>query len=96
MTRSELLSNVNELFKEALEIMDIKQKMYASEQNAYHNFKVVRYATGVDIKTQILARMFDKLNRIKHIEIKGGDRDTVTDCVIDLINYAALYLFVEE
>jgi hypothetical protein len=89
--RDALLYFHEEVCAKAREIMAAKNHDYASDADPFRNFRTFgRYG--------ILVRLSDKLARLRSFEEQGSLQvadEKIADTVLDIINYAVLYLGYE-
>jgi hypothetical protein len=92
ISRTELLKLHEEVTAKAREIMTKKNKDYAHEGDVFRNF---RYFGAVGI----LVRLSDKLARLRSFEENNEfavEDEKLLDTIIDLVNYAVIYLAYKE
>lgn len=91
MTTKELMNNMSDTFDACLSIVERKNHDYAGDEDAFKNF---RYSTlvGVPETRAILVRITDKLARVSNLLDKDPAvvNESVTDTLLDLINYTAI------
>lgn len=93
MTRDEFLNYIQNVYKEALEIIKRKNQDYAKDSNPFSNFDLSRLV-GIDPKRAILVRLSDKLSRISNLIDKPPAvvEESCRDTALDAINYLAIFL----
>lgn len=91
MTRQQLLNSLKETFAKGIALVEIKNKDYAVNDDAFKNFKSSEVA-GVSSPRAILIRVLDKISRISNLIRKPNSvkDESVTDTIIDCINYLAI------
>jgi len=96
MNRKQFIQSIENTYKEALEILKIKNSDYANSDNPFKNFEFADLV-GVGVEKAILVRMSDKLARISNLTDKAqkGQKaevkdETILDTLLDIINYSAI------
>lgn len=91
MTNKELIEHIDETFDKCLQIARKKNKDYAKDHDAFHNFRHSELV-GVDPDRAILVRISDKMARISNLLNKDESvkDETVEDTLDDVINYTAI------
>lgn len=93
-THHNLISDVESLFKECLEIMKKKNTDYATDSDPFSNFRNSQ-VVGVSIEKGILVRIMDKISRISNVLDKGGVTavdENIESTILDAINYFGIIL----
>ena len=93
MDTKKFIDQLEQTFKECLDIAKAKNADYANIGDAFKNFKAVELV-GVDARRGIMVRMVDKMSRISNLlDRKGKVKDEkIEDTIKDLINYANILL----
>jgi hypothetical protein len=91
MNRNQFIKNIENTYKQGVELIKTKNSDYASDEDPWRNFG---FATliGLDVKQAILLRTVDKIARISNLlkqEAKVKD-ETITDTLLDAVNYLAI------
>ncbi len=89
MTTDKFLQEIEDNFNTALDLIRAKNKDYATQDDPFKNFNNFE-KVGVPVERGILVRMMDKITRISNLldkEVTVKD-ETMTDSILDLINYA--------
>ena len=93
LTKRDMLYALHQtLSQAALDLMVRKNADYACEDDPYRNFKMFG-------RLGILVRLSDKLSRLRTFEERGRldvPDESIRDTVLDIINYAILYMGYEE
>lgn len=92
ITREDLLDRQHNLFMTALDVQRVKNADYARTDDPFENFRTFG-------SLGILVHISDKLARLRRFEESGEfalKEDTVENVVINLMNFAALYLFFKQ
>lgn len=94
MNQKQFLSHLENTFKEALELVKLKNSDYAVEVNPFKNFEFANLI-GLKVEDAILVRVSDKLARIANL-LKKDDiavkSESIQDTCIDIINYVAIMM----
>ena len=93
---NDLRISADSLLQEAFEVLEAKQAMYVGDGNPFKNFLTIEDVTGIPADKIVIARMVDKVYRIQNIHVHSHNRsarDSVRDALVDLINYAILYMY---
>lgn len=95
-TREDLIAFMEDLFKEALELIKAKNSDYATHSDPLSNFRLVEDLGVVSTEKAIYVRLSDKYARLGNF-LKKGDLavkdEKVEDTIKDLINYAGILLY---
>lgn len=98
MRQKDFLKELEQTYKENIEISRMKNSDYADEDDAFKNFRACEIL-GISPEIGILVRMSDKFVRIGNLlnrENKVTD-EKITDTLQDLSNYAAiLKIYLED
>jgi hypothetical protein len=91
MTTVGLLDYIDRFYKDCRGIVSKKNRDYATEQDAFKNFRFSTYV-GVPIDRAILVRLTDKLSRISNLLDKEPDvvDERIEDTIKDAVNYLAI------
>lgn len=91
VTRDMLTEEIKETFEFCLSLMQRKNKDYATEADAFANFRLSEMV-GVSPERANLVRVADKMARISNLMDKTNDvsDETVEDTINDIINYMAI------
>lgn len=91
MTRNDFLKELEETFKQGLELVKKKNADYAEDNDPFLNFRNST-AVGVSLDRGILVRSMDKMTRISHLLDRDGvvKDEKIDDTLLDLINYIAI------
>lgn len=91
MNNQQFLKDIENTFKECLELVRKKNADYANFKNPFKNFESAS-VVGVDVKRAILVRVLDKISRISNlIEREAVVKDEkLEDTLLDCINYLAI------
>lgn len=100
MNQKELINSIENTFKAGILIVKKKNEDYACpETDAFKNFRSAA-VVGVDPKRAILVRVLDKLSRVANLLDKQTlhvENESVTDTLLDLVNYTAiLKAYIED
>jgi hypothetical protein len=100
MNQKELINSIESTFKLGIEIVRKKNVDYACpETDAFKNFRSASIV-GVDPKRAILVRILDKLSRVANLldkQTQHVENESVTDTLLDLVNYTAiLKAYIED
>lgn len=91
MTSEELIKDVEETFRQCLDIVRRKNADYGGAGTPWKNFEAT-LSFGVEPEVGFLVRMTDKLSRVSTL-LKADAQvkdETINDTLIDLVNYSAL------
>ena len=91
MTRQELTDSMQATFDNCLAILKKKNADYASEEDAFKNFRMAELV-GINYLHAIILRIADKVARITNCldkEVAVSD-ETVADTIDDAINYLGI------
>ena len=90
----DILSKVEEVFEECLEIVKVKNTDYSPNEDSFGSFEVCEFIGICSVENGILVRMTDKLTRIANLlKRENAVKDeSIEDTIKDLINYSALLL----
>jgi hypothetical protein len=93
MNRDQFHQNLEETFKQCLEISKAKNQDYAGVDDPFRNFKNA-LSVGVSVDRGIMVRMMDKISRISNLLDKEAavKDERLEDTLCDLINYSAILL----
>ena len=95
MQENILLKDIEETFKQCLDIAKRKNNDYAGEKTAdpYKNLKGSTFV-GVSPDRAILVRMMDKMSRISNLlsQDNAVKDESIADTLRDIINYSAILL----
>ena len=93
MTHKQFIEGIEDTYKKGVELIKIKNKDYAGENDPWKNFKVAELV-DIDYKKAILVRVTDKLSRINNLLTKDPKvvEESVEDTIIDCCNYLAILL----
>jgi len=93
MNTKKFIDQLEQTFKECLEIAKAKNADYANNDDAFKNFKAVELV-GVDARRGVMVRMVDKMSRISNLLDREGKvaDEKIEDTVKDLINYSNILL----
>lgn len=91
MNQKQFLSEIEQTFKEGLNLVGSKNTDYAVETDPWKNFRFAEIV-GVGVERAILVRISDKLARISNLISKEAvvKDESVEDTLVDLVNYAAI------
>ena len=91
MTHDEYVKYIAQVFADAVEIVKVKNKDYALENDPFRNFRNSTVA-GVPIDKGILVRIMDKVTRMSHLLDKAPDvvDEKIDDTIKDCCNYLAI------
>lgn len=94
MDRATLLTCHATLCSEARDLMKKKNADYAADDDALQNFHTAAVLGIADGDAGILVRITDKLQRLANLRTRNNEviEESEEDTVLDLINYAVLYL----
>lgn len=100
MNQKQFLSHIETTFKDALALVERKNKDYAEESNPFANFQFAQLL-NMTVEEAILLRVVDKIARISNLTQKGEDQravadESIADTVQDIINYLAIMLAYRE
>lgn len=85
-----LNESVANTFVEALGICQKKNQDYAEDSDPFKNFKAAELV-GLTAEQALLLQMTNKLSRIGNLlGGKEANHESITDTLIDLINYSAI------
>lgn len=91
-TNKEFIEALAQLMQEALEIVDSKNRDYATIADPFRNFRFSEML-NIPVEKAILNRVCDKISRINNI-IENGSAvvkdETVKDTIRDVVNYMAI------
>lgn len=93
MTGSQALSQHEQLFDRAIDILKKKRADYASEEDPFANFRNSELA-GVEPWRGALVRLLDKLTRAKNLMANGNQQvqdESIEDSIIDALNYTVIF-----
>ena len=92
MTREEFIKQFEETLTYMYETMKKKNADYASDDNPFGNFELVKQLGLTSIETGILVRMSDKMARIANLLDKDAQvkDEAITDTLADLANYSVI------
>ncbi|MBO8180850.1 MAG: hypothetical protein H0Z19_10330 [Archaeoglobus sp.] len=94
--QDELVDFLKGLYAEALDIVELKNTDYATDDDPLSNFRLVESLGIVETEKAIFVRLSDKYARLANF-LKRGDfavkDERVEDTVKDLINYAGILLY---
>lgn len=95
---NQLVTSIEETFKQCLEIAKRKNADYAGDTDPFANFRLVEKLSICSVETGILVRLTDKYARIinlldKQAQVKD---ESVEDTIRDSINYWAILLAYRE
>ena len=93
MTHEKFIEGIEDTYKKGVELIKIKNKDYAGEDDPWKNFKTAELV-GIDYKKAILVRVTDKLSRISNLLTKEPEvvEEKVEDTILDCVNYLAILL----
>lgn len=93
MTRTEFINELENIYKESLEISRKKNQDYAQEDDPFQNFRMSEFV-GVSIPRAILVRVTDKLVRVSNLLDKEPTvvNESIEDTLKDALNYLAFIL----
>lgn len=92
MTRDEFKNRFSETLSLMFKTMSEKNNDYASDDNPFGNFTLVKELWITSIEKWILVRIADKISRISNLidkEAKVKD-ESIKDTLLDLANYAII------
>jgi len=94
MNREEFLKNLENTYREGLELVAKKNADYANSGDPFLNFRNSE-VVGVSIAQGILVRTMDKITRISNLVARPRGTQAVkderlTDSILDAINYLAI------
>lgn len=97
MQRKEFLTNLEQTFKDGLELVKLKNADYAEEGDPFLNFKNSE-VVGVSLEKGILVRIMDKITRISHLLERPNQvkDEKLADSILDAINYLAILKVYEK
>ncbi|MBO8180289.1 MAG: hypothetical protein H0Z19_07395 [Archaeoglobus sp.] len=94
--RDELVDFLKGLYAEALDIVELKNTDYATDDDPLSNFHLVEELGIVETEKAIFVRLSDKYARLANF-LKRGDftvkDERIEDTIKDLINYAGILLY---
>lgn len=92
MNKHNLLSHIDNLFSECLELVKRKSADYASDADALSNFHYTAELSGVTPPEQMLVFIAMKISRLKELisNEKTPNNESISDSIKDCINYLAL------
>ena len=94
MNQKQFLSHLEKTFKDALDLVKLKNSDYAVESNPFKNFEFASLI-GLKVEDAILVRISDKLARIANL-LKKDDvavkSESIQDTCVDIINYVAIMM----
>jgi uncharacterized membrane-anchored protein len=92
MNQSEYLKKFKEVTEKMNELVARKNADYASEGDAFKNFKMCEALGVCSVEEGIVVRMSDKLTRVSNLlnsEAKVAD-EKIQDTLLDLANYSII------
>jgi len=94
MNRKEFLKNIENTYRDGLELLAVKNTDYANPDDPFFNFRNSEVA-GVSIAQGILVRTMDKITRISNLSSRqfgtqAVKNEKLTDSILDAINYLAI------
>lgn len=103
LTKSERLLGLHgELCNRARQIMVVKNHDYCAGQpdlDPFANFNVTEQVLSIDARLLLLARILDKIQRLRgflHTGSLAVKDESVDNCIIDMINYSVLFAGMTE
>lgn len=103
LTKSERLLGLHgELCNRARQIMVAKNHDYCAGQpdlDPFANFNVTEQVLSIDARLLLLARILDKIQRLRgflHTGSLAVKDESVDNCIIDMINYSVLFAGMTE
>jgi len=97
MKTNQFLVTANDFFEKATALLETKNKDYANENDVFSNFdKLAQIAKILDLDVRkkehgALYSIVDKLIRIRNLENKKPNHESVKDSCLDGVNYFVLY-----
>ena len=87
----DLISNVRDTYKTALEIVERKNADYATQADPFANFRTAN-VLGLSVEKGILVRTLDKIMRVNNLLEHEAyvTEESMEDTLTDAINYLAL------
>lgn len=90
MTRQTLLDAADELFKEALTLLRVRNSDYATDADPFRNLREAAERSGISTEQGIHFHVSEKLSRLGTLLEHDSDNSTVRDSILDAINYLTL------
>lgn len=94
MKKQDFLDAIHNNYVNGEELIRIKNGDYSTVDNAFKNFELSSFISGVQVAKGMMVRIADKISRLENLTVKEPEvvDESVEDTIIDMINYLNILL----